>query len=159
VTRCRAVALLLFAACGGGRVDPGFTADTAGPPAEQAADEGRASPLERPRVVLITADWCPACRRTDRAFYPAFQRFEGRIDLLVLDVSDDEAIERSRETARAAGVGRFFEQHFGVTPSIALINQHGHLRQFQGNPYLQRSWERVFGEMVVADESAATAAP
>lgn len=158
MTRPRRIALLLLlAACGGGRVDPGFTADAAGPAAEQAKDE--VVPLERPRVVLITADWCPACRRTDRAFYPAFQRFEGRIDLLVLDVSDDEAIERSRETARAAGVGRFFEQHRGVTPSIALINQHGHLRQFQGNPYLQRSWERVFGEMVVTDESTATAAP
>lgn len=139
--------------CGGGQVDPGF-----GPAATEVAASSEADPqvpLERPRVVLITADWCPACKRTEKAFYPALARFDGRIDLLVLDVTDDEAIASSRQTAAAAGVGRFFEQNRGVTPSIALINQHGYLRRFEGNPYVLRTWERTFREMVGDDERAA----
>lgn len=146
---------VIFAAtgCGGGQVDPGFGPEAAQAPASVEADPQ--VPLERPRVVLITADWCPACKRTEKAFYPALAHFEGRIDLLVLDVTDDDAIQSSRQTAAAAGVGRFFEQNRGVTPSIALINQHGYLRRFEGNPYVLRTWERTFREMVGDDSERA----
>ncbi len=150
--------------CGGGTVDRGFygdapVEDAAPAPSPSAAPSGSApaaptsASFERARVVVIRASWCPACIKTERALIPALGAREEDIDLLVLDVSDDEAIRSSREIAARAGLSTYFETHRGVTPSIALVSKSGRLRPYEGNPYRRESWDRVLGELVAASTS------
>lgn len=138
--------ILAFAACGGGTVDRGFYGDAGEAPNERSSAPAPAT--ERPRLVLIRASWCAACVKTERALFPVLDENNDKLDVVMLDVSDDDAIRSSREIAFRAGVSDFFERYRGITPSIGLVSREGRVRHFEGNPYRRESWQRVVAELV-----------
>jgi hypothetical protein len=149
----RAAALALVLGCGGGRVDPGF-GEPPGEPLREATPSGDTQRLTegKPAVVVIRSETCGPCKRAERALLPALAPFRNDIDLIVLDVTDEAAEASSLETARAVGVLDFFLARRGVTPSIALVSRHGHLRLFTGNTFGRRTWERTFAAMAADEE-------
>jgi len=138
--------------CGGGAVDVGFyggvTEEAPAEPSERPPPEA-----ERPRVVIIRASWCPACRKAERAMAPVLGEHDDKIDVIVLDVSDDDAIRSSRQLADRAGVSSFFERYRGITPSVALIARNGRLRHYEGNPYRTESWQRALAELLTTESA------
>jgi thiol-disulfide isomerase/thioredoxin len=143
--------------CGGGVVDAGFY----GAAEEEApAKEAQAAPrqADKPRVVIIRASWCPACVKAERALLPVLDANDDKIDVLVLDVSDDDAIRSSRELADRAGVSSFFERYRGITPSVALVARNGRLRHYEGNPYRTDSWRRACAELLMAEPAVSARA-
>jgi thiol-disulfide isomerase/thioredoxin len=153
--RSRWVLGALMLGCGGGRVDPGFRDGTGDATGEARSGwpsvSGTARLTEgKPAVVVIRSETCGPCRRAERAMLPALEPYRDRIDLVVLDVTDDEAEAASLETARSLDILDFFLEHRRVTPSIGLISRHGRLRPYTGNTFGRRTWERTFAEMVEA---------
>jgi thiol-disulfide isomerase/thioredoxin len=145
----------LLLGCGGGRVDPGFREGTGDLTDEARSVAPRVSHPARlsegkPAVVVIRSETCGPCRRAERALLPALEPYRDRVDLVVLDVTDEEAEATSLETARSLGILDFFLAHRRVTPSIGLISRHGRLRPYTGNTFGRRTWERTFAEMVEA---------
>jgi hypothetical protein len=111
-----------LAACGGGNVDPGFS----GPlPLDPAPDGPRAAPTRfaRPKLVVISAEWCGICQQVLPGLMIGYAPFEGDVDLLVLDVTDERAIRRSLEVARSEGVSGFFETYMGRTPTVGVLTR------------------------------------
>jgi hypothetical protein len=144
---------LLLLGCGGGRVDPGFGAAASrdDDPSERLPPRDTPRLKEgRPAIVVIRSETCGPCKRAERALLPALGPFRDRVDLVVLDVTDDEAEAASLETARALGILEFFVARRHVTPSIGLVSRHGKLRLYTGNTFGRRTWERTFAEMVDA---------
>lgn len=141
------LACVVSIGCGGGAVDKGFYGELS---EAATSDPGRSTPrsAERPRLVIIRASWCAACLKTERALFPVLDRNNDKLDVVMLDVSDDDAIRSSRELAFRAGVSDFFERYRGVTPSIGLVSRAGRVRHFDGNPYRSESWQRVVSELV-----------
>ena len=115
-----ALALMPSAACGGGQVDPGFTGPL--PPAE---DPGRVQvtrrDFERPKLVIIRARWCSACDVAEPYLASAYKKHQGQVDLVVLDVTDDYTTRHAARQAEREGVGAFFDEFRGRTPSVALV--------------------------------------
>lgn len=149
------LSLSLALSCGGGNVDPGFygpVEEQRPPPASSAtapaAEQARA---ELPRVVLIRASWCAACLKAERALFPVLAEQGEKLDVVVLDVSDDDAIRSSRQIAYREGVSAYFESHRGVTPSVGLVGSSGRVRHYEGNPFRRESWQRAVGELLDAE--------
>ncbi len=101
-----------------------------------------------PALIVIRSDSCKPCRRMELALYPAYEPFRSKVELFVLDVSDDEHEAASRQRARELGVESFFEKYRGITPSIAIVTKAGGLTHYTGNTSGRRSWERTFEAMV-----------
>ena len=132
------VSLLGVSACGGGRVDPGFYA--ASEWSDHAADQRAVVPVAktnalfaRPKLVVIRADWCPYCRTAQPAIDAAYERFRGRVDLVVLDVTDDASANEAERAAVAEGVDRFFAAYRGRTPTLGIFVAPGEGRRVHGN--------------------------
>ena len=87
------------------------------------------------------------------ALYAAYEPFRSKVELFVLDVSDEEHEEAARLQARALGVEDFFEKYRGITPSIAILTKHGGLTHYTGNTFGRRSWERTLESMIEGPQS------
>ncbi len=89
----------------------------------------------------------------DLALYPAYEPFRSKVELFVLDVSDEQHEELAREQARALGVEEFFEKYRGITPSVAILTRQGGLSHYTGNTFVRRAWERTLESMVEAADA------
>lgn len=76
----------------------------------------------RPIVAKVHADWCGTCQRLE----PTWQRIEAelgeRAQLVVFDVTDREAVERSRASADALGLRAFLDANRAKTGTIAVLD-------------------------------------
>jgi hypothetical protein len=125
--------------CGGGRVDPGFYGPLPSetPSGQRASAAGRGSDVrptrfERPKLVLIRADWCGVCHEVEPGIITGYAAYEDKADLLVLDVTDARAIARSAEVARREGVSEFFDEFAGRTPTLGVFTRPEQARLIRG---------------------------
>lgn len=128
-----AIALATAAACGGGQVDPGFYGGVTEEPAEAGADRAaksdkpvaRSAPASfaRPKLVVIRAGWCPICRQVEPSVMSAYESYRGKVDLVVLDVSDDAKVSQALADATDQGVRAFFEKYGARTPTVGIFVQ------------------------------------
>lgn len=125
--------------CGGGQVDPGFYGSTpAEEPRKQASvpvaheENARPARFDRPKLVLIRADWCGVCHQVEPGVLTGYAAYEGKVDLVVLDVTDERAIARSSEVARREGVSEFFDEFAGRTPTLGVFTRPEQARLVRG---------------------------
>ncbi len=81
---------------------------------------------------MIKASWCSSCKKVAPVVEAAVQHYPTPIGVIVLDVSDDEAIARSEAEAKAQGVGEIFAAWKGGTPTIAVVEPDGEWRRIGG---------------------------
>lgn len=76
---------------------------------------------DRPYLVKVHADWCGTCTRLG----PVWERLEAaygkRAQLVVFDVTDRDAVARSREAAERLGLVEFFDDHKSRTGTVAVL--------------------------------------
>jgi len=90
----------------------------AGPPA--AAD-----PAAKPMVVKIHADWCGICQHLSATFEALERELGTEARIVVLDVTDHEATERSRAAAETLGIAAFVDRYKGQTGTVGVLDASG----------------------------------
>jgi thiol-disulfide isomerase/thioredoxin len=76
----------------------------------------------KPIVVEIYASWCPACKNVAPTFAQLKKQYAGKVNFLVLDVSDKSSTSRSKNAAQQAGLSQFFSQNISQTGLVAIID-------------------------------------
>ena len=88
----------------------------------EAGEISSAEDASAPFVVKIHADWCGTCTRMD----PTFDELEAALGsgarIVVFDVTDKDAVARSRAEANRLGLGEFFEGHRSKTGTAAVLD-------------------------------------
>src|SRR4051794_27151712 len=76
----------------------------------------------RPYVIKVHAKWCPVCMMTKSIWSQIDSMYSGRVNLVVLDLTNEGTIEKSRIEAKRLGLEKFFEEGTGATGVIAVLD-------------------------------------
>jgi thiol-disulfide isomerase/thioredoxin len=94
----------------------GNRAPTVGPiPPSEIATPGR------PYVVKLHAQWCPVCMVTKDVWAQIEQTYAGRVNLLVLDFTNQATTDASRIEATRLGLESFFDEYEGATGTVVVL--------------------------------------
>ena len=88
----------------------------------QAGEVSAADDASAPFIVKIHADWCGTCTRMDATFEELETALGSQARIVVLDVTDREAVARSREEANRLGITAFFEGNLSKTGTAAVLD-------------------------------------
>jgi thiol-disulfide isomerase/thioredoxin len=83
---------------------------------EEAASAGR------PYVVKVHAQWCPVCMMTKGVWSEIQRVYSGRVNLVVLDVTNQARTDASRAEAKRLGLEQLFDDYAGATGTIVVVN-------------------------------------
>lgn len=116
----------------------------ANPCAAKAADASTASvggPLAqklqgKPVVVDIYASWCPACKNIAPTISQLKEQYAGKVEFVVLDVSDKSTTAAAEATAQELGLSKFLAENKSQTGSLAIVDPATGkiLAQYRNNP-------------------------
>ena len=76
----------------------------------------------KPVVVDIYASWCPACKNIAPTVSQLKQQYAGKVNFVVLDVSDRASTAKSEAIARELGLSDFFAANKTQTGSLTIID-------------------------------------
>ncbi len=76
----------------------------------------------RPTVAIIRADWCSACQKLEPAMMELMNQYKGRINFVMLDVTDDQKAAKAASQARKLGIGKFFEANKKHTSTVVVLS-------------------------------------
>jgi len=91
-------------------------------PVVPAITASEATDPSRPFVVKLHAQWCPKCMVTRDVWADVERAYAGRVNLLVLDFTDDDRTMASRVEAQRLGLGSIFDEYEGVTGAVLVID-------------------------------------
>jgi thiol-disulfide isomerase/thioredoxin len=81
-----------------------------------------AEAVGKPYVVKLHAQWCPVCMVTKGVWSEIEETYSGRVNLLVLDFTNDANSEASRAEAARLGLEEFFADYGGATGTIVVLD-------------------------------------
>jgi len=76
----------------------------------------------KPVVVDIYASWCPACKNIAPTVSQLKKQYEGKVNFVVLDVSDRASTAKSEAIARELGLSDFFAANKTQTGSLTIVD-------------------------------------
>ncbi len=76
----------------------------------------------KPVVVDIYASWCPACKNIAPTVSQLKQRYAGKVNFVVLDVSDKSSTAKAVATAKQLGLSKFFAANKTQTGSLTIVD-------------------------------------
>lgn len=81
---------------------------------------------KKPMVLVVYADWCPLCQRLKPALALINERYTGKINFVLLDVTSETTTAQSRQRARSLGLEEFFDKNYDATSLVVIRNSGGH---------------------------------
>ena len=87
--------------------------------AAQAGESGK------PMIVKIHADWCGTCTKLDATFEELQVKVGSDTEIVVLDVTDRDAVDASRARAEELGIVAFFNEYKGRTGTVGVFDASG----------------------------------
>jgi thiol-disulfide isomerase/thioredoxin len=85
----------------------------------------RAESSGKPMVVKIHADWCGTCRKLEPTFAALERQLGDDASIVVLDVTDRPALERSRAEADRLGIRPFLDANQAKTGTVGVLDATG----------------------------------
>lgn len=76
----------------------------------------------KPVVVDIYASWCPACKNIAPTVSQLKQQYAGKVNFVVLDVSDKSSSAKAEATAKKLGLSKFFAANKTQTGSLTIVD-------------------------------------
>jgi thiol-disulfide isomerase/thioredoxin len=76
----------------------------------------------RPYVVKLHAQWCPLCMVTKGVWGQIEETYGGRVNLVVLDFTNDATSNASRTEAKRLGLEPFFAEYEGATGIVVVLS-------------------------------------
>lgn len=74
-------------------------------------------------VVKFHARWCPICMTTKGVWSEIERIYAGRVNLVVLDFTNEATTEASRAEAGRVGLEMLFSEYEGTTGSIVVLDR------------------------------------
>ncbi len=87
---------------------------------------GPTAPENKPRVVVVYADWCPLCQKLKPALALINEKYAGKIRFVRLDVTDEKTTAASMEQAKSLGLQEFFQKNREKTSLVVIQDASGH---------------------------------
>ena len=78
----------------------------------------------QPMAVLISADWCLNCKIIKPKLQEAYKDFQGKINFVSLDVTNDATFTKAQKQALQLGVPQLLNGSV-ATGWVALFDRHG----------------------------------
>ncbi len=75
----------------------------------------------KPTVVIIRADWCSACQKLEPEMMELMKQYGGKLNFVMLDVTNDETTAKAAAKAKSLGLSRFFEANKKMTSTVAVF--------------------------------------
>jgi thiol-disulfide isomerase/thioredoxin len=75
----------------------------------------------KPTVVIIRADWCTACQKLEPMMMDLMKEYEGKLNFVILDVTNEETTAKAAAKAKSLGLSRFFEANKKMTSTVAIF--------------------------------------
>jgi thiol-disulfide isomerase/thioredoxin len=91
-------------------------------PAVPAISAAAAADARRPYVVKLHAQWCPVCMVTKGVWSQIEETYSDRVNLVVLDFTNDASTEASRATVARLGLDAALEEYVGATGVILVVD-------------------------------------
>jgi thiol-disulfide isomerase/thioredoxin len=91
-------------------------------PAVPAVSALEAAKTGKPFVVKLHAQWCAVCLVTKGVWSQIEETYSRRVNLVVLDFTNDANTEASRAEATRLGLETFFEEYAGATGTIVVLD-------------------------------------
>jgi thioredoxin-like negative regulator of GroEL len=85
----------------------------------------RGEQADSPMVVKIHADWCGTCTRLEPTLEALEREVGSDARIVVLDVTDKEAVARSAAEAERLGIRAFFDSYKGRTGTVGVLTADG----------------------------------
>jgi len=76
----------------------------------------------KPYVVKLHAQWCAVCMVTKGVWGQIEATYGGRVNLVVLDFTNDANTAASRAEALRLGLDKFYEEYSGATGNIVVLD-------------------------------------
>jgi thiol-disulfide isomerase/thioredoxin len=92
----------------------------------------------KPVIVDIYASWCAACKNIAPTISQLQEKYAGKVEFVVLDVSDRATTTQAETTAKELGLSSFLASSKAQTGSLAIIDPANGkiLSQHHNNPDL-----------------------
>ena len=91
-------------------------------PAVRAISDAEAGNPSKPYVVKLHAQWCPVCMLTKDVWSQIEDAYSTRVNLLVLDFTNQANTDRSRAEAKRLGLEMLFDEYAGATGTIVVLD-------------------------------------
>ncbi len=120
--------------CAGKKVNPcagkGNVSSIGGPLAKQVQG--------KPVVVDVYASWCPACKNIAPTISQLKEKYAGKVEFVVLDVSDKSTTADAETKAKELGLSKFLTENKTQTGSLTIVDPAtgNILAQHRNNPDL-----------------------
>jgi thiol-disulfide isomerase/thioredoxin len=76
---------------------------------------------KNPTVAVIRADWCPYCRQLEPTMMDLMKEYEGKLNFVMLDVTNEETTAKAAATAKSLGLTSFFEANKKKTSTVGIF--------------------------------------
>ncbi len=90
----------------------------------------------KPVVVDVYASWCPACQNIAPTISQLKEEYAGKVEFVVLDVSDKSTTSAAEATAKELGLSKFLSENKTQTGSLTIVDPATGkiLAQYRNNP-------------------------
>ncbi len=75
----------------------------------------------KPTVVIIRADWCSACQKLEPEMMKLMKQYGGKLNFVMLDVTNDETTAKAAAKAKSLGLSSFFEANKKTTSTVGIF--------------------------------------
>lgn len=75
----------------------------------------------KPTVVIIRADWCSVCQKLEPTMMGLMKEYAGKLNFVVLDVTNDDTTAKSSAKAQSLGLSAFFEANKKTTSTVGIF--------------------------------------
>ena len=72
-------------------------------------------------VAIIRADWCSACQKLEPTMMGLMKDYMGKINFVMLDVTNDETTAAAAAKAKSLGLSKFFEANKKTTSTVGVF--------------------------------------
>ena len=107
----------------------------------------------KPTVAIIRADWCSACQKLEPTMRELISQYKDRLNFVILDVTTEEKTAESAKTARALGIGKFFEANKKNTSTVIVLGKKNKTLFKTTHNYDRGAYVRAFDNAVAKASS------
>ncbi|PAX51476.1 TlpA family protein disulfide reductase [Brunnivagina elsteri] len=76
----------------------------------------------KPVLVDVYATWCPGCKNIAPTLSQLKQEYSGKVNFVVLDVTDKAKVQETQAQAEKLGLGKFLEDNKSKTSTVAIVD-------------------------------------